>query len=147
MVRLIITLPRTLDDDLQRGAGLSLTHYIVLMRLSESAERQLRMSDLAKQADLSPSRMSRIIHSLQAQGLVDRAGSSDDGRANIATLTDAGFEALRAAWPVHLASARTIVFDRLDPAELPAIAAGIMRIMEGVQQPWGTRGPVPKPPA
>jgi len=141
MVRLMIVLPRTLDDDLQHGAGLSITHYIVLMRLSEVPDRQLRMSELARQVDLSPSRMSRIIQLLQSEGLVTRAVSTDDARAGIASLTTAGFDVLRTAWPAHLASARTIVFDNLDGAQLPLIAATLTRVLEAAQQPLAIRGP------
>ena len=146
LVRLLVVLPRTLDDDLQHASGLSLTHYVVLMRLSEMPDQQLRMSDLASQVELSPSRMSRIIQLLQARGLVTRSVSADDARAGLARLTAAGLTVLQAAWPTHLASARSIVFDNLRPDQLALIAPVITRVLEAAQQPVTTRSPKPFAP-
>ncbi|HEX8508601.1 MAG TPA: MarR family transcriptional regulator [Propionibacteriaceae bacterium] len=146
LVRLMVVLPRALDDDLQQAGGLSLTHYVVLMRLSEVADQQLRMSDLASQVALSPSRMSRIVQLLQGRGLVTRTVSAEDARAGIVTLTEAGLKALRAAWPAHLASARTIVFDNLEPDQLALIAPAVARLLEAAQQPAATRSPGPHIP-
>ena len=140
IVRLMILLPRTLNEDLQQGSGISSTHYIVLMHLSESPQQQLRMSELAARAALSPSRMSRVIQQLQAQGLVDRSVAADDARAGIASLTEAGLTVLQGAWPTHLASARTIVFSHLDPHQLQGVAATLARVVEAAQEPLATRG-------
>lgn len=54
LVRLMVVLPRTMDDDLRSETGLSLTHYIVLVALSEASDGHLRMSDLAQRIALSP---------------------------------------------------------------------------------------------
>jgi DNA-binding MarR family transcriptional regulator len=119
---LLLLLPRALEDDLQRGTGLSLTHYSVLLHLSEAPGRALRMSDLALRASISPSRMTRVVQHLEAQGWVTRCGSADDRRAYLARLTDAGLSRLEEAWPTHLASVRRLVVDHLDHARLPDVA-------------------------
>ena len=61
LIRLMVQMPRAIDADLSRRGGLSLTRYVVLMRLSEAEDRALRMSGLADAASISPSRMTRII--------------------------------------------------------------------------------------
>ena len=139
VARLIVALPRTLDEDLQSGAGVSLTHYIVMMSLSEAPGRRLRMSDLAARAALSPSRMSRIVQSLQARGLVSRSVSGEDARTGIATLTDLGLETLSEAWPTHLASVRSILLDQIDSADLRSIAAVIERVVQAAEKPAAAR--------
>src|SRR5690349_9266700 len=108
---LLLALPRALEDDLQRGAGIGLTPYTVLMHLSEAPDRRLRMVDLARRAGMSPSRMTRVVQALEKEGWVSRCSDTSDGRANLARLTDAGLARLEEAWPVHLASARRLVVD------------------------------------
>ena len=128
LMRILVALPRVLDDDLVRGAGLSSTEYAVLMHLSEAPGRRLRMSDLAARAALSRSRISRVVDGLAAAGLVHRLGDSKDGRCTLAELTDAGLARLTQAWPHHLASVRANVLDVLGPAELAVLAVALPRL-------------------
>jgi DNA-binding MarR family transcriptional regulator len=86
LMRLVFRLPRALDDDLQRSCGLTSTQYSVLMHLSEATGQQLRMSDLAGRVSLSPSRISRVIDQMTADGLVERRPGSSDGRSTLAAL-------------------------------------------------------------
>lgn len=146
LVRLVVVLPRIMDEDLQSGSGLSLTHYLVLMRLSEADDHQLRMSDLAERAALSPSRMTRIVQSLEGQDLIRRVGSSHDGRSNFAILTDAGLARLEGAWPTHLTSARTLIINHLDPKHLADVAEVVREILRAAETPWPQRSGTPQPP-
>lgn len=137
LVRLMTVLPRAIDDDLCRRDGLSLTRYVVLMRLSEAPGQALRMSDLADAASISPSRMTRIVQTMAADGLVTRRGVPGDGRASLATLTDAGLERLRQAWPAHLAGVRALVLDHIDPADLAAFQRVTDQLLRGVSPAAG----------
>ena len=92
LMRLVFTLRPALDDDLQRSCGLSSTEYSVLMHLSESPDRQLRMSDLADRTSLSPSRISRVIDEMGRSGLVERRPGSGDGRNTFAVDLEEVFE-------------------------------------------------------
>lgn len=118
LMRLMVVLPRVIDEGLSRDGGLSLTRYIALMRLSEAPDRSLRMSDLAEASSISPSRMTRIIQPMIAEGLVVRGVVPGDARASLATLTDTGLQRLREAWPAHLAGVRALVMDHIDPDDL-----------------------------
>ncbi|MEJ8662102.1 MULTISPECIES: MarR family winged helix-turn-helix transcriptional regulator [Streptomyces] len=121
LMRVMIALPRSLDADLLRSTGLSLTDYIVLVNLSEAENQELRMTELAAACALSASRITRIVETLQARGQVVKRRHEGDGRGHVASLTPDGLKRLRAAYPVHLASARKRVVDQLDGRSLPAL--------------------------
>src|SRR5580698_3436613 len=106
VMRMVKVIPRDLDNDLVRGAGLTASEYTTIMHLSEAPNRELRMADLANATDLSASRMTRLVDDLQSRGFVTKTASSSDARGNVARLTPRGMTKLRSAWPVHLASVR-----------------------------------------
>lgn len=122
LARAIVTIPRALDADLHVAHGMSTGVYFVLMSLSEARSRSLRMSELANRSNLSPSRISRLVDDLCAEGSVRRERSKADGRVQIAVLTDKGFERLKAAYPAHLASVRRNVIDHLGKLDLDELA-------------------------
>ncbi len=128
LMRIVLSLPRRLDSDLVRAAGVSANEYTTLMCLSEAPRRELRMADLANAAALSASRMTRLVDDLQSRGLVTKRASADDGRGNVAKLTPAGFAKVRAAWPAHLTSVRSRVFDHVDPATVEKAAQALSEI-------------------
>jgi DNA-binding MarR family transcriptional regulator len=115
LMRIVVALPRQLDSDLVRAAGLTANEYTTLMGLSEAPNRELRMAELANATSLSASRMTRLVDDLQSRGYVIKRASSVDGRGNVAKLTPQGLAKLRSAWPAHLASVRRRVFDHIDP--------------------------------
>jgi DNA-binding MarR family transcriptional regulator len=135
LIRLMVQMPRAIDEDLSRRGGLSLTRYVVLMRLSEASDRALRMSDLAEAASMSPSRMTRIIQSMITEGLVARQVVPGDGRASLATLTEAGLQRLEDAWPAHLAGVRALVFDHIEPDDLADFNRVTERLLQAVEKP------------
>jgi DNA-binding MarR family transcriptional regulator len=121
-------LPRHLDTDLIRGAGLTASEYITLMGLSEAPRRELRMSDLAKATGLSASRTTRLVDDLQSRGFVTKVASSSDARGHVARLTPRGMAKLKSAWTVHLASVRNRFFDRVDPAAIRQVADALSAV-------------------
>jgi DNA-binding MarR family transcriptional regulator len=106
-------LPGALDQQLQREADMSHSSYIVLAMLSEAPDRSLRMSDLAARANSSPSRLSHTVARLEERGWVRRERSPEDGRGNIARLTDDGWDVVVATAPGHVSAVRRFVFDAL----------------------------------
>jgi DNA-binding MarR family transcriptional regulator len=130
LMRIVFTLPRALGEDLQRSCGLSSTGYSVLMHLSESADGQLSMSELADRMMLSPSRISRVIDEMARVALVERRPGSVDGRITFATLTRDGLTTLRRAWPHHLRSVRERAFDHLTPEEVRILGPILQRLAE-----------------
>jgi DNA-binding MarR family transcriptional regulator len=114
-------LPRALDAQLQRDAGISHAAYVVLAMLSESPSRSRRMSDLARRANQSQSRLSHTVARLEERGWVRRERSTDDGRGNVAVLTDAGWDVVRSVAPGHVAAVRQAMFDPLAPEQTKAL--------------------------
>jgi DNA-binding MarR family transcriptional regulator len=93
---------RELERELAAEAGMPLGWYDVLLQLVEAPQRRLRMAELADRVLLSRSGLTRLVDRLQAEGLVRREPSKDDARGTYTVLTDAGFQRLRRAAPVHL---------------------------------------------
>ena len=110
-----------LDRELQRDADMPHAYFEVLVRLSEAADRSLRMSELASATSSSRSRLSHAVARLEERGWVQRRNCETDRRGQIATLTDAGFAVLRGAAPDHVAAVRRYVIDALTPSQLAAL--------------------------
>ncbi|MGW1214908.1 MarR family winged helix-turn-helix transcriptional regulator [Streptomyces sp. NPDC002499] len=130
LMRVIVALPRSLDDDLLRSTGLTLTEYVVLMNLSEAENQSLRMTDLASATALSASRITRVVDALQSRGQVVKRRFEGDARGNVTTITPEGMKRLEAAYPVHLASARKRVMDHIDGRSLPAMVRQFEALVE-----------------
>jgi len=128
LTRFIVIAPRLLDDDLQRGAGISLSEYTVLMHLSETPEWRLRVIELASRAYLSGSRMTRLVDKLAADGLVKRCRATEDRRGIEVVLTPRGLSRLVEAYPTHLKSVRTRIIDHLDPSSLDLFGSVIAAV-------------------
>ena len=110
-----------LDRELTRETGISHAYYEILVQLSEAPGRTLRMSQLADRSLSSRSRLSHAVSRLEERGWVRRQVCEDDGRGQLAVLTDEGFAALEAAAPVHVEGVRTHLFDQLTPAQVTAM--------------------------
>ncbi|MGW2031686.1 MarR family winged helix-turn-helix transcriptional regulator [Streptomyces spinosus] len=126
--RVITLLPRVVDGDMLEEHSISSTEYMVLVHLSEAPDNRMRMSELAGMCGLSLSGMTRVVNRLEAQSLVTREKSPDDGRAWLAVLTSAGWTQLKQAWPTNLASVRRHVFSRLEGCDIAAAAKVLERI-------------------
>jgi DNA-binding MarR family transcriptional regulator len=110
-----------LDRELTRETGISHAYYEILVALSETPGRMLRMSELADRCLSSRSRLSHAVSRLEERGWVRRQVYEEDGRGQLAVLTDEGFAALESAAPVHVESVRTHLFDQLSPEQVAAM--------------------------
>jgi DNA-binding MarR family transcriptional regulator len=100
-----------LDRDLRDKHDLSLPEYEILVRLSESADRSLRMAELADSVKNSRSRITHTIARMERSGLVQRTACPSDGRGVLALLTDAGMSKLERASVDHVESVRGALID------------------------------------
>nr|WP_221383295.1 MarR family transcriptional regulator [Actinoplanes polyasparticus] len=117
-IEVLIRVPAALEAQLQRDAGLTHMGYIVLVSLSEQPDRRLAMSKLAKAVSASLSRLSHVIARLEGQGWVRRERDPQDGRVQIAVLTEDGFTKIKESAPGHVEAVQQLVFDRLSPAQV-----------------------------
>ena len=129
LMRLNGALPRLLDEDLVRGAGLSLSEFAILLVLSEAGASGQRMSVLAHAGRLSPSRATRVVAELERRGLVEKSRSESDARGNVAVVTAAGRKVFRSAYPIQVKRAREILFDHLTPTEVAALSDALSLLL------------------
>jgi DNA-binding MarR family transcriptional regulator len=130
-VEVLIRVPAALETQLQRDAGLTHMGYIVLLTLSERDDRRMPMSKLAKGVSSSLSRLSHVVARLEDQGWVRRERNPEDGRVQIAVLTDEGYEKVVATAPGHVEAVQQLVFDRLTPAQVRALAKAAEAVLDG----------------
>ena len=123
-----------LNRDLVAQHGLTGMDYEILVRLSESPGRRIRMSDLAELALSSRSRLSHQIDRMEAAGLVQRESCEDDRRGAFAVLTDLGWERLVQAAPDHVMSVRQHLVDVLTPEEFAALGRACGKIADSLQR-------------
>lgn len=115
-------LDAALDRQLQRESGMPHTYYQILVMLSETPDRTLRMGLLADRTQSSHSRISHAVSRLEDRGWVRRTSCPGDRRRTYATLTDEGFAVLAAAAPGHVATVRKHLFDRLSCEQVRQLA-------------------------
>lgn len=123
-----------LERDLQRDAQMPHAYYEILVRLSETPGRRLRMSDLADASESSRSRLSHAVARLEDMGWVRRASCPTDRRGAFAELTDEGFAALVAAAPTHVEGVRTHLFDRLTPEQVDQLHDIFDAVQQGLRE-------------
>ena len=121
-----------LGRDVHEATGLTFADYEILVRLSETPERQMRMSELAQVAFSSRSRLSHQIDRMQKAGYVTREECRDDRRGYFAVLTDEGFQALVAAAPVHVDSVRRRIVDVLTPEEFTELGRLSQKLVDAL---------------
>jgi DNA-binding MarR family transcriptional regulator len=122
--------PRTLDAQLQRDAGLTHPAYVVLAMLSEAPDRSRRMSELARVANQSQSRLSHTVARLEERGWVERVRAEDDRRGNVAVLTDAGWDVVTRVAPGHAEAVRDAMFAALSPEQVVALGDALSAVLE-----------------
>ena len=120
-----------LESELRSNEDLPLAWYDVLVQLSESPSRALRMQELADAVLLSKSGLTRLVDRMEGEGLVERRPCPDDRRGIEAVLTEAGMQRLRGAAPTHVAGVRSHFADLLRPGEAAVLAQALTRIAEG----------------
>ena len=125
------TLFSTIDAQLLRDSDIPHGYYEILVRLSETPGRALRMTQLAEASTSSKSRLSHAVARLEERGWVRRADCPTDRRGQIAQLTDAGFAALAAAAPGHVDQVRRSLIDRLTPEQVEQLREISAAIIEG----------------
>ncbi|WP_327710629.1 MarR family transcriptional regulator [Streptomyces sp. NBC_00464] len=131
-----------LDRQLQRDAGMPHIYYGLLVQLSQAPRRQMRMTELAKDAKITRSRLSHAVARLEKGGWVRREDCPSDKRGQNAVLTEEGYEMLRRSAPGHVSAVRQAMFDRLSPEQVRTLGE-IMQVMAAGLQPEGSNADLP----
>ncbi len=125
---------KQLDSELRDEHDIGLGDYDVLLRLARATDGQLRMTELAQRAMLSPSSLTRVVDRLVERQLVARARSTSDNRVVHATLTEPGRIRIRAAARTHLRGIRQHYTSLLSDDQLRDVAAGL-GVIAGPHEP------------
>jgi DNA-binding MarR family transcriptional regulator len=110
--------------------GVSEADYDVLSTLSEQADRSMRVSELAQWMHWTQTRLSHHLTRMQSRGLVTRETTSEDGRGARITLTDDGWQLLRAAAPGHVTSVREHFIDLMSQTQLKSLTTIARRVVD-----------------
>ncbi|WP_405663598.1 MarR family transcriptional regulator [Streptomyces sp. NBC_01166] len=131
-----------LDRQLQRDAGMPHVYYGLLVNLSQAPRRRKRMTELAKDAKITRSRLSHAVARLEKNGWVRREDCPSDKRGQNAILTDEGYDMLARSAPGHVEAVRQAMFDRLSPQQVQSLGE-IMQVIATGLQPEGTDADLP----
>jgi DNA-binding MarR family transcriptional regulator len=126
-----------LDRQLQNDSGMPHGYFEILVRLSETPDRTMRMSELAEATRSSRSRLSHAIARLEERGWVERRDCQTDRRGQLATLTESGLAALSSAAPGHVATVRAHVIDRLTPEQVRQLGDITQAVIDGMTDDEG----------
>jgi DNA-binding MarR family transcriptional regulator len=121
-------LAKRLDAELERAHGLPMSSYEVLHRLEDASGGRMRMCDLAEQAQLSRSGLTRLADRLEREELLERCSCEHDARGSYACLTRTGRERLEEARRTHVVVMREHFFAHFSEGELRAMATMWERI-------------------
>ena len=108
---------------------LSMVEMRVLIILNDAPDMRLRMSDLASDANHSPSRSSHTITRMETRGWVKRLPHETDRRVIYVMLTSAGKALYDKVAPRYRSAIRRWFVDAIDPDRMEAFDQDMMRII------------------
>ena len=123
---------KSLDADLLHNFGLQLSGFEVLasLEMADGDEGHMRLTDLAKNAGLSQSRISRLVVELERGGLLERVNCPADNRVVWVSITDDGRTLLRQIEDQHFKAIDERFFSNLSASEIKQLASIWPRILE-----------------
>jgi len=113
--------------------------FEVILRLGRSPDARLRMTDLALQAHITTSGVTRVVDRLEQDGLVERVACPTDRRGSFAQLTPAGQGRLDAILPGHLEVIERWFTSRFTQRQLTDLLTGLHVVRDAVR-PDATAG-------
>lgn len=147
LLRVHASLAKLLESRLEREHGLQLSSYEALQNLMDAPGERMRMCDLAEQAQLSRSGLTRLVDRLEREELLSRCTCQHDARGAYACLTDRGRERLSAARETHRAVVREHFLSHFSERELETLGKMWDRITAGCcgasAKPGPSHGDIP----
>ena len=133
-------LRRLFHRQMEASGGATSQSFDILIRLARSEGGQLRMSELATQASLTPSGLTRAVDRLQDQGLVTRQTCPEDRRGSFAMMTPAGWDLMASAVPDHVAQVVQVLDELFTPEEEGQFTAYLRRLRDYALEQNSTAG-------
>ncbi|MEU6994004.1 MarR family transcriptional regulator [Streptomyces sp. NPDC046465] len=125
------TVRQHLENSVLRGCDLTWTGFVVLWVVWVWGESETR--HVAEEAGISKGTLTGVVRTLEARGLVRRAGHPEDGRLVLLALTDAGTELMRDLFP-RFNEEEAFVSRRLGDAECRRVADGLRQVVLQVEE-------------
>lgn len=120
----VSVLQYAVQQQLRAEGDLSYVQFEILAKLVD-AGRPLTMTDLADGVVYSRSGLTHQAGLLERAGLITREASSDDQRATLVRITDAGRDRVATVLPGHIEVVRNLLFEPLSADDV-ATLGGIM---------------------
>jgi DNA-binding MarR family transcriptional regulator len=128
LVRASFAVTRELSAQLQADHGLTINAYEALLLLARTPDSRMRRVDLATSLLLTASGVTRLLDSLEREGLVGREACETDRRVTYAVLTKAGRDKLREADKTHTRQIRELMGAHYDKTELAQLCELLVRL-------------------
>ena len=125
-------LTERINAELEAEAGLPLSWFEVLAKLSWAPESCARMGALADDLLLSRGGTTRLIARMEEAGLVRREIPPHDRRATYAHITETGQAALDRAAPIHMAKVEEYFQQHLTEEEVDVLARAMGKVLRGL---------------
>ena len=110
-----------MESELSFECDMCLSEFEVLLHLSKSPTKSLRMTELAELARLSPSGLTRRFDLMIKRGWVTRERCDQDRRGVTALVTKQGLKQVKIATPVYLRAQDALFFSQLVSEQLTAL--------------------------
>ena len=121
-----------IERDLRAEVLPPLDWYDALWALYKSADRRLRISELAEHVVLSRTGMTRLLDRIEAAGMLRREPVPGDRRGAHAVITREGVELLRRMWPINARNIRELFIAQLDEDAAP-LRAALERVVDAAR--------------
>ncbi len=118
-----------LDREMIAEVGMPITWFEVLVYLSASPGRRMRMRDLAQMIVLTRSGLTRLIDRLEKAEFTKREPCPGDRRGTFIAITPEGISALRRCRPGHLSKIGEHLFRHLDDDDVRALYAILLKVL------------------
>ena len=125
-------LTERINAEMEEEAGLPLSWFEVLAKLSWAPESCARMGALADDLLLSRGGTTRLIARMEEAGLVRREVPPHDRRATYAHVTEQGQEALERALPLHMAKVDEYFQQHLTDEEVEVLTRVMSKVLRGL---------------
>jgi DNA-binding MarR family transcriptional regulator len=107
---------------------LTMFDFLVLDLLAKANGGSARMGDLAQELAVGPSRVTQQIRRLEAEGLVRRSRSTNDGRGVIASITREGRARVKPAVKTYAQAVRKHYLDQMSRRQMIAMGDSCRRV-------------------
>jgi DNA-binding MarR family transcriptional regulator len=131
---------RRLDAELRATNNLSVSSFEALLHLRLAGDEPIRLSTLANRLVVTRSGITRLVDTLEGDGLVERKPDPCDGRASLVSLTPTGNCRLDQALPTQARVIRQRFLECYSTRELAVLTELLGRLVEEDSELMSTRG-------